>query len=228
MNSRISDDKGYGKVDGIFITIEGPDGAGKTSVLKELLPLLEATVQMDVIATREPGGSRIAEEIRELILNPVNTEMDIRTEALLYAAARRQHLIEKINPALESGALLMCDRFVDSSLAYQGAGRDIGVEAVREMNLFATEGLEPDLTLYLDVEASVGIERITRNKDSRQFDRLDQEKIEFHEKVRTAYLKLASENPKRIKMIDASGSISEVVAACYTLITEKLKLKEVE
>ena len=125
-------------MDGIFITVEGPDGAGKTSVLQELLPMLEAAMTIDIVATREPGGSRIAEEIRELILDPGNTEIDIRTEALLYAAARRQHLVEKIKPTLARGALLLCDRFVDSSLAYQGAGREIGIQEVAEMNRFAT------------------------------------------------------------------------------------------
>lgn len=210
---------------GIFITVEGPDGAGKTSVLRELLPLLESTIKMNVVATREPGGSRIAEEIRELILNPQNTEMDIRTEALLYAAARRQHLIERINPALAKDALVICDRFVDSSLAYQGAARGIGISEVAAINHFATDGVTPDLTLYLDVEASVGIERINRNKETRQFDRLDQEKLEFHEAVRAAYLTLVAENPARITLIDASGTIEEVVAACLDQIKRVFSTK---
>ncbi|MGB7460582.1 MAG: dTMP kinase, partial [Carnobacterium jeotgali] len=134
---------------GIFITIEGPDGAGKTSVIKKLIPMLVETIQQEIVATREPGGSRIAEEIRELILNPENIEMDIRTEALLYAAGRRQHLVEKIIPALETGKVVICDRFVDSSLAYQGVARGIGISEVAEINQFATDNLSPDLTLYL-------------------------------------------------------------------------------
>ena len=212
-------------MEGIFITIEGPDGAGKTSVLRELLPMLEAAMNIDIVATREPGGSRIAEEIRELILNPANTEMDIRTEALLYAASRRQHLVEKIKPTLERGALLICDRFVDSSLVYQGAGRGIGMDEVAQMNQFATEGIEPDLTLYLDVEASVGLERIHTSKEERQFDRLDQEKLEFHEKVRAAYLTLVQANQERIIQIDASNTIEEVVATCFDLIKERFPTK---
>lgn len=207
---------------GIFITIEGPDGAGKTSVIKELIPMLVKTVQQEIVATREPGGSRIAEEIRELILNPENTEMDIRTEALLYAAGRRQHLIEKIIPALEAGKVVICDRFVDSSLAYQGVARGIGISEVAKINQFATENLSPDLTLYLDIEAHLGLERINQNKENRQFDRLDQETLEFHEKVRSAYLDIAKEQSDRIVQIDASQELEKVVEECYQTIIKKI------
>ncbi|AEB28985.1 thymidylate kinase [Carnobacterium sp. 17-4] len=209
---------------GTFITIEGPDGAGKTSVIKKLIPMLVKAVQQDIVATREPGGSRIAEEIRELILNPTNTEMDIRTEALLYAAGRRQHLVEKIIPALKAGKVVVCDRFVDSSLAYQGVARGIGISEVAEINQFATENLSPDLTLYLDIEAHAGLERINLNKENRQFDRLDQETLEFHEKVRSAYLKIANEHTERIVQIDASQDLETVVEQCYQVIIEKLRV----
>lgn len=208
---------------GIFITIEGPDGAGKTSVIKKLIPMLVQEVQQDIVATREPGGSRIAEEIRELILNPTNTEMDIRTEALLYAAGRRQHLVEKIIPALKAGKIVVCDRFVDSSLAYQGVARGIGISEVAEINQFATENLSPDLTLYLDIEAHAGLERINQNKNNRQFDRLDQETLEFHEKVRSAYLTIAKEQSERIVQIDASQDLETVVEKCYQVIIKKTK-----
>lgn len=208
---------------GLFITIEGPDGAGKTSVIKKLIPMLVKTVQQEIVATREPGGSRIAEEIRELILNPENTEMDIRTEALLYAAARRQHLVEKIIPALEADKVVICDRFVDSSLAYQGVARGIGVSEVAEINQFATGNLSPDLTLYLDVEAHIGLERINQNKQNRQFDRLDQETLEFHEKVRSAYLDIAKDQSERIVQIDASQEVEKVVEECYQTILKKIR-----
>jgi dTMP kinase len=211
-------------VKGTFITIEGPDGAGKTSVIKKLIPMLVQAVQQDIVATREPGGSRIAEEIRELILNPTNTEMDIRTEALLYAAGRRQHLVEKIIPALKAGKVVVCDRFVDSSLAYQGVARGIGISEVAEINQFATENLSPDLTLYLDIEAHAGLERINQNKSNRQFDRLDQETLEFHEKVRSAYLTIAKEHSERIVQIDASQDLETVVEQCYQVIIEKLRV----
>ncbi|EDP68949.1 thymidylate kinase [Carnobacterium sp. AT7] len=208
---------------GIFITIEGPDGAGKTSVIKKLIPMLVETIQQEIVATREPGGSRIAEEIRELILNPENIEMDIRTEALLYAAGRRQHLVEKIIPALETGKVVICDRFVDSSLAYQGVARGIGISEVAEINQFATDNLSPDLTLYLDIEAHLGLERINQNKDNRQFDRLDQETLEFHEKVRSAYLAIAKEQSERIVQIDASQELEKVVADCYETIIKRIR-----
>lgn len=207
---------------GTFITIEGPDGAGKTSVIQALLPKLEEALKQTIVATREPGGSRIAEEIRELILNPENTEMDVRTEALLYAAGRRQHLVEKIIPALEAGEIVICDRFVDSSLAYQGVARGIGVEQVAAINQFATDGLTPDMTLYLDVEAEVGLARINQNKVNRQFDRLDQENLSFHQQVRSAYLDLLKQNPERMLLIDASQELEQVVNDSYNKILEKL------
>lgn len=207
---------------GTFITIEGPDGSGKTSVIQALLPKLEKALKQRIVATREPGGSRIAEEIRELILNPENTEMDVRTEALLYAAGRRQHLVEKIIPALEAGEIVICDRFVDSSLAYQGVARGIGVEQVAAINQFATDGLTPDMTLYLDVEADVGLARINQNKVNRQFDRLDQEDLSFHQQVRSAYLDLLKQNPERMLLIDASQELEQVVSDSYNKILEKL------
>ncbi len=128
---------------GKLITFEGPDGAGKTSALMAVVPLLESKCNQDIIVTREPGGNPIAEKIRNVILDVENTAMDDRTEALLYAAARRQHIVEKIEPALADNKIVICDRFVDSSIAYQGAGRGIGEEAVAQMNLFATNGLAP-------------------------------------------------------------------------------------
>lgn len=183
---------------GIFITIEGPDGSGKTTALQQVVPRLQQEMNRKVVATREPGGSPIAEKIRSLILDPSHTDMDSRTEALLYAASRRQHLIEKVLPVLESGDVIFCDRFVDSSIAYQGYARGIGEEGIREINQFATEGIEPDVTLYIDVPAEVGIQRIHANLDEREYNRLDQEKLAFHEKVRAGYLQLAKANPERI------------------------------
>lgn len=206
---------------GCFITIEGPDGAGKTSVIQALVPKLSAALQQEVMATREPGGSRIAEKIRELILDPEHTEMDERTEALLYAAGRRQHLVEKVIPALEQGQIVISDRFVDSSLAYQGWARGIGMKEVAAINAFATENMSPDLTLYLDIEAKEGLARIQKGKADRQYDRLDQEELAFHEKVRDAYLLLLKENPERIVAIDASQTLEKVVQECYTVIMKQ-------
>ena len=204
---------------GLFITIEGPDGAGKTTVLNELFPRLQMIAQKEIIKTREPGGVMIAEKIRQIILNPEHQQMDERTEALLYAAARRQHLVEVILPALNEGKIVICDRFVDSSLTYQGAGRRIGMKEIAQINEFATEGLEPDFTLYLDVDSDTGLRRI-QNHRKQDVDRLDLEGLEFHQRVRHAYLKLAEENPVRIHRIDAKMSLQEVVESSFSAIVE--------
>lgn len=205
---------------GLFITIEGPDGAGKTTALNELFPRLEKETNRKVIATREPGGVRISEKIRDLILDPNNEEMDVRTEALLYAAARRQHLIEVIIPALAAGHIVLCDRFVDSSLAYQGAGRRIGIESVAQINEFATEGLQPDFTLYLDIDSDEGLRRIQTSRKA-GIDRLETEGLEFHQRVRHAYLKLVEKEPERFSLIHANQDVQEVVNECYTKIKTK-------
>ncbi|WP_339087465.1 dTMP kinase [Enterococcus hirae] len=207
-------------MNGLFITIEGPDGAGKTSILNELFPLLKKVAKTKIIQTREPGGIPIAEEIRAVILDPKNDWMDERTEALLYAAARRQHLVEKVLPALSEGSIVLCDRFVDSSLAYQGAGRRIGVSEIARLNEFATEGTTPDFTLYLDIDSDTGLHRIKENRRG-QIDRLDSEGLEFHQRVRHAYLKIAEENPERIYKIDARKSFEEVLQISYRAIVEQ-------
>lgn len=207
-------------VNGLFITIEGPDGAGKTSVINELYPRLQLIAKRGIVKTREPGGVKISEKIRQIILDPQNEEMDERTEALLYAAARRQHLVQVILPALSAGKIVICDRFVDSSLAYQGAGRRIGMPDIRKINEFATEGTKPNFTLYLDVDSDTGLKRIENARSGRQVDRLETESLEFHQRVRHAYLKLAEEEPIRIHKVDARMSLTDVVEESFTAITE--------
>jgi dTMP kinase len=193
---------------GIFITIEGPDGSGKTTIIQMLAENLERE-GFEVIATREPGGIEIAEQIRKVILDPDNTAMDSRTEALLYAAARRQHLAEKVKPALEQGKIILCDRFVDSSLAYQGHARGLGIDEVYSINEFAIEDMMPELTLYFDIAPEVGLERINKNK-GREVNRLDMEKLDFHQKVREGYMILADRFADRIVKIDASKELEAV------------------
>lgn len=195
---------------GKFISFEGPDGAGKTSVIKQLEGEFRKHLGERLLVTREPGGNSIAESIRRIILDPENTQMDVRTEALLYAAARRQHLVEQIIPALDNGLVVLCDRYVDSSIAYQGAGRQIGEQAVWQINQFAIDGLEPDLTIYLDIESEKGIERIMQHRTN-EVNRLDVEQLEFHKRVRQSYLRLQQQFPKRIKLIDASQPLEQVV-----------------
>jgi len=175
-----------------------------------------------IVLTREPGGIRIAEQIREIILNPSNTEMDARTEALLYAAARRQHLVEKVIPELNKGNIVLCDRFIDSSLAYQGNARGIGVEDIFAINQFAIEQTMPQATLYFDIEPEVGLERINNGRKD-EINRLDLESLDFHYKVRDGYLSLLSEFPERIRRIDANQSVEKVCEEAYKQI--KLILK---
>ncbi|HAQ08757.1 MAG TPA: dTMP kinase [Bacillus bacterium] len=205
---------------GIFITIEGPDGSGKTTIINMLAESLKKD-GFEVVATREPGGIEIAEQIRQVILDRDNTAMDPRTEALLYAAARRQHLAEKVKPALERGEIILCDRFVDSSLAYQGHARGLGIDEVYSINEFAIENMMPQLTLYFDVSPEVGLERINKNK-GREVNRLDLENLEFHQKVREGYLILAERFPERIVKIDASKQLDSVYGEAEAKIKKVL------
>ncbi|MFL6562442.1 MAG: dTMP kinase [Bacillus sp. (in: firmicutes)] len=201
---------------GIFITFEGPDGAGKSTIINMVAQEFE-----NVLLTREPGGIDIAEQIRSVILDKGNTSMDPRTEALLYAAARRQHLIEKVKPALAEGKIVLCDRFVDSSLAYQGYARGLGIDEVFAINQFAIENLMPELTIYFDIEPELGLKRINKNK-GREINRLDLENLEFHQKVSTGYHLLIERFPDRIQSIDASGTVEEVFQETLKIIVEKL------
>ncbi|WP_155287120.1 dTMP kinase [Lacticaseibacillus zhaodongensis] len=205
-----------------FITFEGPDGAGKDSVLDIVIPQVREHLHRELVVTREPGGDHIAEQIRDLILDPDNKAMDERTEALLYAASRRQHLQAVIEPALARGGVVICDRFVDSSIAYQGAGRGIGEQAVADLNGFATNGRTPDLTIYLDVPAAVGLERIRTHRKNQQYDRLDQEEAAFHERVHDAYLRLVHNNPQRIVTVDATAALQDVAAETLSILRAHL------
>ncbi|MCB4976343.1 dTMP kinase [Streptococcus mutans] len=205
---------------GIFISFEGPDGAGKTTVLEAILPQLKKLVAKEVITTREPGGVAIAESIRDLILDVNHTNMDDKTELLLYIAARRQHLVERILPELKKGNLVLVDRFIDSSVAYQGYGRGLDADAVTWLNNFATDGLQPDLTLYFDVDSQIGLTRIEKNKE-REVNRLDLEQLDMHCRVRSGYLKLAQENPDRIITIDAARPLEEVITDALFIIKQR-------
>ena len=204
---------------GKFITFEGPDGSGKTTVSKAVCEKL-AKLGYPVRYSREPGGSEIAEEIRDVILDPKNTEMDARCEALLYAASRRQHLTEIVIPALESGIHVICDRFVDSSAAYQGYARGIGVDEVLKMNEFATGGFMPVKTIFLDISAEAGIERIAKNR--RSLDRLDSEDMEFHNRVYQGYQEVLKRGGDRMIVIDASRDPETVTEEALNAVLEIL------
>lgn len=205
----------------MFITFEGGEGAGKSTAIKRIVEKLTSE-GYEIVLTREPGGTPIAEEIRNVILDKKNTAMDPRTEALLYAASRRQHLVEKVIPALKEGKLVLCDRFIDSSLAYQGGAREIGIDNVYNMNLFATEGMLPDLTILFDIKPEEGLARIAANSQ-REVNRLDVEKLAFHNKVRDSFHELAKRFPERFVIIDASKGPDEVFEESYKAIEDRLK-----
>lgn len=204
----------------MFITLEGPEGSGKTTAVEAAVKALEEK-GYQIVRTREPGGTPIAEQIRGVILDKANTKMDPRTEALLYAASRRQHLVEKVWPALKEGKIVICDRYLDSSLAYQGGARGLGVDEILNINLFATENTWPDLTLLFDIKPEVGLARIASNA-SREVNRLDLEKLDFHNKVRDTFLALAKRYPDRYVIIDASLSREEVAKATLEAILSRL------
>lgn len=209
---------------GYFFSAEGNEGAGKSTIVKMASQYL-ASKGLEVVTSREPGGIAIAEQIREVILDRRNTKMDGRTEALLYAAARRQHFVEKISPLLQAGKTVICDRFIDSSLAYQGYARGLGIEEVLLINRFAIENVFPDLTLYLDVDPEVGLKRI-HEQQGREINRLDLESLSFHHKVREGYLEVMKRFPERIVKIDANRSLEQVFEEVKRVLDQFLVEKE--
>lgn len=208
----------------IFISFEGPEGAGKTSVLEALISELKTKLGDNLVTTREPGGNPISEAIRSILQPEEDNGMDKRTEALLYTAARRQHLVENIKPALDQNKIVISDRYVDSSLAYQGGGRGLGIDNIWEINQFAIDGLLPDMTIYLDVPVEIGLARVNENRQGK-IDRLDKESISFHQKVRETYLKLQSEFSDRIKIVDATQPLNKVIDDTRVLINQILEDK---
>ncbi len=196
---------------GFLVALEGPDGSGKSTQARLLADHLRSTAPgREVVLTREPGGTHVGEQLREIVLDPTNTHLADETEVLLYATARAQHVAEVIEPALRRGAIVVTDRFVDSSLAYQGVGRGMA-EAVRAINGFATRGLLPDITVVLDVAAGDGLNRIVGGQD-----RLEAQSADFHSRVRRAFLDLAAREPGRYAVIDAAadpGTVHDLVRA---------------
>ena len=204
----------------MFITLEGPEGSGKTTAVEAAVKKLQE-MGYEIVRTREPGGTPIAEQIRNVILDKDNTAMDGRTEALLYAASRRQHLVEKVWPALKEGKIVICDRYLDSSLAYQGGARGLGIDNILNVNLFATENTWPDLTLLFDIRPEVGLARINANAN-REVNRLDLEELSFHNKVRDSFLELAKRFPDRFVIIDAEQDREAVAKATMEAILSRL------
>ena len=205
-----------------LITLEGVEGSGKSTIINYIQDFLENKGQ-HVVVTREPGGIDIAEQIRSVILDKKNVKMDGRTEALMYAAARRQHLVEKIIPALSEGKIVVCDRFIDSSLAYQGNARGLGIDEVLAINEFAIGTFMPNLTLYLDLDPQIGLDRISKNK-GREVNRLDLEELNFHVKVREGYEEVLKRFPERIVKINANQVIQDVITDIQGILVTRLKL----
>ena len=204
----------------MFITLEGPEGSGKTTAVEAAVKKLKE-MGYQIVRTREPGGTPIAEQIRNVILDKNNTSMDGRTEALLYAASRRQHLVEKVWPLSKEGKIVISDRFLDSSLAYQGGARGLGIDKILSLNQYATDGFYPDLTLLFDLDPRIGMQRIAAN-NSREVNRLDLEKIDFHDNVRKTFLELAKRFNDRFVILDASKPFDEVVQDAYHAIKDRL------
>lgn len=207
---------------GYFITIEGGEGSGKTSVINEVVSLLNKDGYLNIVTSREPGGIKIATDIRGILLDKENTSMDPITETFLFAASRRQHIVEKILPALNDNAIFICDRFIDSSYVYQGLAGNVGLDKVIDINNLAIDGCVPNLTILFDLDPLIGLERINKNKD-REVNRLDLASLEFHNKVRDGYNKVANMFSDRIVVIDASKCFSDVVSDVYNLIKSKLE-----
>jgi dTMP kinase len=206
---------------GIFITFEGIEGCGKSTQAKRVLEsLIESG--LEVVFTREPGGSCIGEQIRNILLDPANDAMVPLTELLLYEASRHQHMAEVIDPALEAGKVVICDRFYDASTAYQGHARGLNVEDVERLNLIASAGKRPDLTIILDLPAEIGLKRIGKNPD-----RIEGEGVEFHERVRAGYLKIAANEPDRVKVVDGSGTIEETFKRVWAPVESLLAQRKV-
>ena len=204
---------------GLLITFEGGEGCGKSTQLELLRTYLESK-GYEVLATREPGGTPAAEAIRAILLDPANDALSPVTELLLYEAARAQHVAERIGPALEAGKIVLSDRFYDSTTAYQGAGRGLPLDNLSGLHAIATKGLEPDLTIVIDVPAALGLARATQGGS----DRIEREKIDFHERVRAGFLRIAREEPGRVRVVDGAKSLDEVAAAVRENVDALLNL----
>lgn len=203
---------------GYFLTLEGPDGSGKSTISNRLLEHLEK-LGFDVIMTREPGGTEIGEDIRGILLSNSNKEMSPITESLLYAASRAQHVSEKIRPAVEDGKIVISDRFVYSSLAYQGAARGLGVDIVMEINKFAMDGIKPNRIIFFDIKPEITLERKTIG---REMDRLELEGLNFHNLVYNGYKEAINKYPDNVVVIDANKSEDEVFEDCIRIILEDI------
>lgn len=205
---------------GLLITFEGVEGSGKSTQAKFLCEWLRGQ-GLDVVLSREPGGTAIGEAVRSILLDPANTAMHGLTELFLYLASRNQHVRERVLPELEAGRVVVLDRYADSSVAYQGGGRELGARLVARLNKLATAARRPDLTVLVDLPVSVGQDR----KGTMALDRLERERVEFHQRVRDAYLQLGHRAPGRVKVVDGTKTADELASEIQGLVSELLKRK---
>ena len=206
---------------GLFITFEGTDGAGKTTQIQRLSADLRQAGH-DICLTREPGGTPISEQIRDVLLNPDHSEMAATTELLLYAASRAQHVSEVIKPALEAGKIVISSRFADAMVVYQGYGRGLDLERINRLNRIATDGVTPNVTFVLDLPVEIGLQRVQKSRGG--LDRLEREKIEFHQRLRDGYRALAQQETQRLKIIDAQASHEQVYAQIKAAVQPLLQM----
>jgi len=207
-------------VNGIFITFEGPDGAGKTTQLKKLAEELKKQGH-DVLVTREPGGTAISDQIRSIILDPVNKEMVDQAEVLLYAASRAQHVHQLILPALAAGRIVLCDRFIDASVAYQAYGLGVDVDMVKAISRYASSGLQATRTYILDVPVEVSLARLHHRAsgtgvNAQQLDRIEQKNVDYHSRVREGFHQIAADHPERVRVINANRNEEEIAKDIWT------------
>ncbi len=207
---------------GIFITFEGIEGSGKSTQIRELRDFLQASGHT-VISTREPGGTPLADRIRDLLLSHHSEKVSEKSEIFLYLASRSQHIASVVKPALYQGITVLCDRFFDATLAYQGYGRGLDIDFLHKLNRYATEGISPDLTILLDIPAETGIKRISQNPE-RTLDRLESENLSFHERVRRGYLQIASSEPERFMIVDGSSSQEKISHQIREEVTRRFNL----
>jgi dTMP kinase len=207
----------------LFVTFEGPEGGGKTTQMRRLAAYLQEQ-GIDVLATREPGGTPIGDRVRAILLDPLNAEMQPQAEYLLFSAARAQHVAQVIRPHLQRGGVVLCDRYADASLAYQGYGYQLDLDLLRIITHFATGGLVPDLTFCLDVPVEVGLRRKAKGAGD-AWNRMEQKEVDFHLRVRAGYLAMAAREPARWAVIDAAQTVDDIQATLRNLLAERLRLR---
>jgi dTMP kinase len=209
---------------GKFITLEGIEGSGKSTQIVLLANYLKS-LSIRMVLTREPGGTPIGDQVRKVLLDPANTALDPKAELLLYAASRAQHLKEVILPHLEVGEIVLCDRFADATLAYQGYGRALDIDLIRTLDRIVCSGLRPDVTILLDIDAAVGVARARGRNNSRGLERearFENEAIAFHERVRQGYLALARQEPDRVRIVEASRPVDDIQAEIRKIVGDTL------